>query len=42
VNALITTGFSSQMAFGKMGWVRGIKMPTLSAGEVTIAIGAGK
>lgn len=46
-----TTGTVSetQVAYnsGQIGWVRGIKMPTLSstggtAGEVTIAIGAGK
>jgi hypothetical protein len=27
---------------GPLGWVRGIKVPTLTSGEVTISIGAGK
>lgn len=27
---------------GPIGWVRGIKVPTLDSGEITISIGAGK
>ncbi len=27
---------------GFIGWVRGIKLPTLGSGELTISIGAGK
>jgi len=29
-------------SFGKMGWVEGLILKTISHGEVTIAIGAGK
>ena len=41
----MTTGTGTQtqpLASGFIGWVRGIKLPTLSSGEITIAIGAGK
>lgn len=43
VNALITTSLSTTgMSFGPIGWVRGLKVITMTHGEVTIAIGAGK
>lgn len=43
INALITTSLSSgPMAFGHIGWVRGLKVITMTHGEITIAIGAGK
>lgn len=35
-------GVGQSWNFGEFNWVRGIKMPTLSSGELTIAIGAGK
>jgi hypothetical protein len=41
IRATATTGISEQ-SFGKIGWVRGLVVPTLSSGEITIAIGAGK
>jgi hypothetical protein len=42
---LAVTGTGTQMQqinTGDLGWVRGIKVPTLGSGELTIAIGAGK
>jgi hypothetical protein len=43
INALVTTNISTGFqSFGGMGWVRGIILLTLTHGEVTIAIGAGK
>jgi hypothetical protein len=41
VSATATSGLS-QNHFGKIGWVRGLKLITLTSGVVTIAIGAGK
>jgi hypothetical protein len=41
VSATASTN-SSDNHFGKIGWVRGLIVPTLSGGVVTIAIGAGK
>jgi hypothetical protein len=42
VNALITTSLGGQISFGAIGWVEGIALITITHGEVTIAIGAGK
>ena len=41
IRATATSGITDQH-FGKIGWVRGLVVPTLSSGELTIAIGAGK
>ena len=41
VSATATSGLLQQ-AFGKIGWVRGLIVSTLSSGVLTIAIGAGK
>ena len=43
INALVTTSLSTgPMPFGAMGWVRGLKVTTMTHGEITIAIGAGR
>jgi hypothetical protein len=41
IRATETSGIADQH-FGKIGWVRGLVVPTLSSGELTIAIGAGR
>lgn len=43
INALVTTNISTGFqSFGNIGWVRGLIVPTMTHGEITIAIGAGK
>ena len=43
VNAIVTTNLNTgPMSFGTFLWVRGLKVITMTHGEVTIAIGAGK
>lgn len=43
VNALVTTSLGiPSMSFGSFDWVEGIALITITHGEVTIAIGAGK
>jgi len=42
VNAVVANTSQGMMSFGDMGWVRGLKVITLTHGEITIAIGAGK
>lgn len=42
VNAVVATTSQGMMSFGEIGWVRGLKVITLTHGEITIAVGAGK
>jgi len=43
MNAATGTGTQMQpVNSGAVGWVRGLKVTTLTSGELTIAIGAGK
>jgi hypothetical protein len=42
INAVVASTTQGMMSFGNMDWVRGIKLVTLTHGEITIAIGAGK
>jgi hypothetical protein len=42
VNATTIAGQEGNWTFGAFDWVQGLIVNTLSAGEVTIAIGAGK
>ena len=42
VKAVVGSDLTPAWTFGKMDWVRGIILVTITHGEVTIAIGAGK
>jgi hypothetical protein len=42
VNMKTTTSLTSQLVTPEIGWVRGLVVATIDAGEVTIAISAGK
>jgi hypothetical protein len=42
VTTAATSATMQPINTGQIGWVRGIQVPTLGSGELTISIGAGK
>ena len=42
VNALITTSLGGTISFGNIGWVEGIALITITHGEITVSVGAGR